>query len=386
MKTYKTGTHRTVSPNETLARIRPMFPAMGITRLANITGLDNIGIPVAQAIRPNARGLAVSQGKGVDLPSALVSAAMESIETWHAEHTAGPLQQRSYDDMRRRGFPTADPYQLPASPDHPFLPHRPILWMEGEDWLTKASIWVPYSLVHTAYLVPHSEDGFLGTSSGLASGNQLQEAISHALCELMERHAIAQLDTLDDAALEARRLNLDTVHDPTCRAILDQLRNACIHTVVHDATTHLDVACFRAVICDTDPGPFRRLVTAGGFGCHPVREIALLRAITEAAQSRLTFIAGSRDDMLPEEAESAMDPARAVAMHALPPGTQTFTQTPTHHHETFEQDVAFLLARLDACGFHSAILFNLTQPQFEIPVVRAIVPGIRNVKYTFHTP
>ena len=386
MKTYTLGTHRTVPPIETLARVRPMFPAMGITRLANITGLDTIGIPVAQDIRPNSRSLAVSQGKGVDLPSALASAAMESIEGWHAENTGGPLQHRSYLDMLRHGFPAADPYQLPASPDHPFLPHQPILWMEGEDWLARKNVWAPFSLVHTAYLVPHNQDGFFGSSSGLASGNQLHEAITHALCELMERHTIAGLDTLDDASLHARRIDLDTVDDETCRAILRKLRDAGVHTVVHDATTNFDVPCFRAVIYDADPGPFRRVVTAGGYGCHTVREVALLRAITEAAQSRLTYIAGSRDDMQPDEVERATDPALASAMHALPPGTRSFTQIPTHHHDTFEQDVAFLLARLDACGFHSAILFNLTQPQFEIPVVRAIVPGIRNVMYTFHTP
>ena len=47
---------------------------MGITRLADVTGLDNIGIPVFQAIRPNARSLSVSQGKGVSLEAAQASA------------------------------------------------------------------------------------------------------------------------------------------------------------------------------------------------------------------------------------------------------------------------------------------------------------------------
>src|SRR5690606_39530803 len=36
-----------------------------------------------------------------------------------------------------------------------------------------------------------------------------------------------------------------------------------------------------------------------GCGAHPAREIALARALTEAAQARTTFIAGSRDDFDP---------------------------------------------------------------------------------------
>ena len=48
--------------------------------------------------------------------------------------------------------------------------------------------------------------------------------------------------------------------------------------------------------------PLRRLrkdppLPEFGAGCHPSRDIALLRALTEAAQARTTFIAGSRDDM-----------------------------------------------------------------------------------------
>jgi YcaO-like protein with predicted kinase domain len=67
---HKSGTHRLVPPAETLARLRPLLPKLGITRVANVTGLDTIGIPVAMAVRPNSRSLSVSQGKGLDLDAA----------------------------------------------------------------------------------------------------------------------------------------------------------------------------------------------------------------------------------------------------------------------------------------------------------------------------
>jgi ribosomal protein S12 methylthiotransferase accessory factor YcaO len=53
LKVFKRGTHRTISPDDTLERIAPKARQIGITRLGNVTGLDRIGIPVTVAIRPN---------------------------------------------------------------------------------------------------------------------------------------------------------------------------------------------------------------------------------------------------------------------------------------------------------------------------------------------
>ena len=45
VKAYRRGTHRTVDPATTLARAQPHLASMGITRVANVTGLDRIGVP-----------------------------------------------------------------------------------------------------------------------------------------------------------------------------------------------------------------------------------------------------------------------------------------------------------------------------------------------------
>src|SRR5713226_979938 len=99
-KRFRRGTHRTVDPADTLARIRPHAARMGITRLGNITGLDRIGIPVAVAVRPNSRSVSVSQGKGLDLPQAMASALMEACEGFHAEEI-GPGRRAFYRDLAK---------------------------------------------------------------------------------------------------------------------------------------------------------------------------------------------------------------------------------------------------------------------------------------------
>ncbi|MCT6718511.1 hypothetical protein N4G42_08820, partial [Acidovorax sp. K2F] len=92
-------THRSKSAAETLNAIRPIFAHAGITRLADITDLDRIGVPVTLAIRPNSRTLAVSSGKSTDLCSALTSGAMESLELYHAEYAEPPRIVCTYDDL-----------------------------------------------------------------------------------------------------------------------------------------------------------------------------------------------------------------------------------------------------------------------------------------------
>src|SRR5437016_14433724 len=100
LKALRRGTHRSASLNDTLKRVLRFAPVMGITRIANVTGLDSIGIPVVMVCRPNSRSLAVSQGKGLDLAAAKASGLMESIETYHAETITSPLRLCSYEELR----------------------------------------------------------------------------------------------------------------------------------------------------------------------------------------------------------------------------------------------------------------------------------------------
>src|SRR5690242_12498019 len=189
-KSYRMGTHRLIPPEETLWRVCPLMRDMGITRIANLTGLDWIGLPVVAVCRPNARSLSVSQGKGLDLAAARASGLMEAVESYHAEHIDLPLRRASYDELRMN-HPVVAVDALPRLSVNSFHPAMRLLWVEGRDLRDGMPLWLPFELVHTDFTLPlpDGSGSFLMSSNGLASGNHPLEAISHGLCEVVERDA-----------------------------------------------------------------------------------------------------------------------------------------------------------------------------------------------------
>ena len=220
LKVLRRGTHRSASLDDTLKRALRLAPVMGITRVANVTGLDSVGIPVVMVCRPNSRSVAVSQGKGIDLASARASGLMEAVELYHAETITLPLRLAAYEELRYQ-HNVVEVDDLPRGFESRFHPFLRLLWCEGRDLLSGGNVLVPYELVHTNYTVP-LPDGhgcFTAGSNGLASGNTLIEAISQGICEVIERHGTAQWKY--GRALEGDRLDLTSIDDRISREIID---------------------------------------------------------------------------------------------------------------------------------------------------------------------
>ncbi len=307
-KVLRQGTHRSESLDYTLKRALRLAPVMGITRIANVTGLDTVGIPVVMVCRPNSRSVAVSQGKGIDLASARASGVMEAVELYHAETITLPLRLATYEELRYQ-HSMVEVHELPRRSTSRFHPNLRILWCEGRELLSGAHVLVPYELVHTNYTTP-LPDGhgcFLASSNGLASGNELIEAISHAICEVVERDATT-LWKLRKEEKQNDRLDLDSVDAPICQEILRKLERAGLSVAVWDITSDIRIATFACNIVPRDDNALWHRAVASGFGCHPAREIALIRALTEAAQTRLTLISGLRDDFRRDTYEELLDP------------------------------------------------------------------------------
>lgn len=306
----------------TVERLRPYLAALGITRLARQTGLDRIGIPCFSAIRPAGLTLSVSQGKGRDDAGAMASALMEAAEFAVAERSEAPSRVATAETLRLAGESIYDAARL-LPPERPLPTDTPIRWLSGSTWPGNDSVWIPRDVLTIGEDAADLPEVARSTN-GLASGNTTEEALFHAICELLERDATSLWSLLPDAARLATEFSIEAVDDPVIQAFGKQIHDADLELRLFDQTTDLGVPCIMAVISERQSDNARLFDIAAGYGCHPTAGRAIGRAITEAAQTRITNIAGGRDDFMPaeyfEEAdESVAFLATPAAGRCLPP-------------------------------------------------------------------
>ena len=387
-KRFLDGAHRGRAPEETLRRVLPLMHRCGITRVANLTGLDRVGIPVIAAYRPDARSIAVSQGKGQTLAAARASAVMEAIEVWHAERCDVPLRRASAAELSASAAPVCDLSRLPrANTGSDGRDDRSTrrLWVEGNDLIDGSSRWCPLEVVDADYTrhAPGNGSPFLRSTNGLASGNGWSEAVSHALCELIERDAVSVWRArARRTGIPDGRVDLGSVDDPACRSLLSRYAAAGIDVGVWSVSGDVGVPTFFALIVDeATPDALEVARPANGKGCHPSKAVALSRALTEAAQSRLTYISGARDDLDEGDYDTALQRDNVRRCRTLiddappvpPLDYRTLSECPG---PSFPDDVAHLLGALRAVGIEQAVAIDLAADTPEVAVVRVIVPGL----------
>ena len=286
-KVFFSGTHRARRPEHTWEIVAPQLARFGITRIADVTGLDTLGVPVVMSVRPLATTLSVSQGKGQSIELARISAAMEAIELWHAERVRLPSSACGRAAARDLDLP----YRLAdvTEPGSLIGDAAPLDWVDATGLLTGARVPVPADAVVYRRSVdqPWRPAGLEWNSNGLASGNNWDEACLHALYEVVERDSACGPSR--DAAVP---VDVRTIGDPGCAALAERILGAGATLAVGLLPSRLDIPVFRAAVWSPEFP-----VTSIGWGAHGDAGVALSRAVTEAAQSRLTAIVGSRDDL-----------------------------------------------------------------------------------------
>lgn len=378
-------TSRTRATRDTLAKLLPVLPRFGITRLANVTGLDGVGYPVWQAIRPNARSLSVSQGKGLDDDSAKVSAIMESLEAYHAEHPRCALRLESRRVLGQEGE-VADPARLPRVAGSHWHEDLPMPWAEGRDLSSGAPFFVPFEMVHSNFTVPRLAGAglFLASSNGMGAGNHPAEAVLQGICELVERDAEALFRRGDEetraATKAAARVDLASVDDAKAKSLLALLERAGLRTMIWDMTSDIRLPCFSVVIFDLESdAALNPRPAAEGSGCDFDRGAALCRALGEAMQSRLTSIAGSRDDLSTARYDAFQSEESLAYWRALTsaPATKRFADAPTAEaHPTVDEDVALAMDRLAERGLDRVAIVDLSSRDLDFAFFRVVIPGL----------
>ena len=361
------GTHRAAALDATWRRFAPLARAAGITRIADQTGLDTIGIPVFAAIRPMGRSLSTQQGKGVTAQAARVSALMEALETFSAEQPRRAIRgsaralARTHRVVDIRALPRTGRVSRDAT----------YAWVEGWDLIANEPVLVPHACT-TLDTTFTRAPVFDVSSNGLASGNARVEAIAHGLCEVIERDC--------EAAWRRgggdRRLVLDAIADPTCRALIERVVASGARVFVWDLTGELAVPVIGCAIVEDPHEPaWRPLGVYQGFGAHLVPEVAIARAITEAAQTRVTYIAGGRDDFFAADYARATDPALVADVWASAAAPCDDPVDPASLPRLDTRSLGVALATLCA-PLAQVIVVDLTAPALGVPVVKVIVPGL----------
>ena len=377
---YTHGTHRLAAPEETFARITPYLQSCGITRCAEVTALDvDLGVPTYCAIRPAALVLQTTNGKGLTSISARVSALMEAIELHHAEQPAPHcLRRTSVNALSQQGNKVIRPKQLPMATEHFFSDDYLIDWVVGEDLIAQEPVWAPASAVYFCEHALHRT-----STNGLASGNHLVEATLHALYELIERDAISNLASNGHLQIreKCKVVDLTTITDGTLHQVIHKIEQANSKLVLLWTPSCVPVHTFWAILLNQRP--FGNVSTFNvGYGTHLDNTIAAVRAITEAVQSRLTLVHGAREDVIAKPVYQADAPELSPAYHYfdhLESDTSwaAISAKTSYHNYDLWQSYTYLCSQLVAAGHRQILRFDLTNPQFNIPVVKVIIPSLR---------
>ena len=370
---YRDGTHRAMTPQETLQRIMPLLPAMGITRVADVTGLDRLGISTWCTVRPAARSVQVANGKGLSPLCAKVSAIMEAIEHWHFEFPQVPFRKASANELMRFGHACIRGSELARCRSDVHLTDRRVVdWVLAEQLPHGAPVWLPACVPFLVEPMLVSWD-----TNGLASGNHIVEATLHALYEVIERDSMARLTrgriTLPSG--KSRIVDLNTLPSGPIAGLRNRLRTAEVSLTLIRVETLDPVSTFCAVLVDP-LSPFACSSVNTGHGSHLSPTVAAVRAITEAAQSRLTFIHGSREDLRRDSYEFSQTHQRLRDYFEGQRGDLPWNEITDHSSGDLSEDLETVLKGLGAVGYNRVYRVDLTNSRFAIPVVKVLVPGL----------
>lgn len=378
---------RSRTAEESLAVVGPLAKARGISRVVDTTWLDRIGIPVYASIRPDAAkgSLCVNAGKGFTNAEAKIGAYMEAIEFSYAEEgrNVAPWFLAKPADILNSFQSRISFAEFCAEIGAEIQEDDEIAVCRAEEIMSGlGEVLVPAELVYMPFSKNPGIRLYCTTTNGLASGNNVIEATVHGLAEVMERH-VRSFDVIEDKTVLVAAEGLT----PKLKDMVERIEAAGLTAVLRYSANKFGMAFFSAFVME--PDELNPIAIAGGHGFHPVREIAAVRALAEAVQSRLTNIHGGRDDLIrhvKQEAESGTNAIRAAirAKRAQIEGATDavdYRDVPDFEIPTIDAALECLYGGLRKEGIEHVARVVLTEPDCPFQVVRIVAPGAENFSH-----
>lgn len=370
---------RSIAPETTLLYARQLAATAGISEVTDITDFDVLGVPVFISVRPQARGEAFTFGKGLRPIDAEVGAYMEAIEFYFAEPGVGGISTRWGTAREVAGHERGDEAILD------FVPlaqcevdlDDPLLLASVRNLESDAECVVPAELIH--YPAPDVGQSLFGSSTnGLASGNTLVEATIQALLELIER----DIWSFEFLRRSSKLVEPKSLPDGV-REIVERAERNGLQLKVRTISNDYGMPFFAAFLFDLN-NPSRKSFN-GGWACDLDRDRAVVRAVSEAAQSRAAFIHGGRkvrtaSDDHEHEVELVRQHMRGVSDSR---NQMQFTDIPDLGAAgTQEQKLDAVIERLRLVLQEPIYRVAFTPPESPLQVVRVVVPLLENLKET----
>jgi YcaO-like protein with predicted kinase domain len=355
-----------------------------ITRVADVTGLDTIGLPVWTACRPPGKVITISAGKGLTKVDAKAGAILEGVELHVAENpnAKDPWVYGPFSDIKGAKIPIDF---LPVSRHVPFNEGTPIAWEPMTDVFRDSMVAVPSDLLWLSQRIRTPFDYMQSSSNGIAAGVSYEDALLQGAYEVIERDGWAISDFIrEQTGRWPPRVSTDGLLPDQVKICIERLSEAKISPFIFDLSTDLQVPIFGCVILDpaeNSPGAF------SGFGCSLDTDIAARRAITEACQARAVYISGGRDDMFRRKFLQLKNvrSKQLFALYNSLPVAKKFPISPSI--DSVENEWATVNRRLQQFGIsecYSRVLYESDDPSFII--VRVICPMLSSAPWENWTP
>lgn len=367
---------RRYSPAELLPAAKREAHRLGAARPSDISGLDRVGTPCWQVVRPDAMdvggNVTVLTGKGWTGERALLGAYMEFLERHWAERSEVPLITARPSELERRGERFIPLAVMPLPIHVPDPGDAPLAWVRGTT-LEGQNIWVPAHEVLCPFVAPEGcRNPPIWQSAGLASGAHLTECVFHGLLEVIERDAVA----VGELGHVGTSVDLSGLGSEPVQALRTRLAGEELHLEVKQLSAIGGMHAFVAFVDDPLSGNPLRL--NGGHSAHADPFLAIEDAILEAVQSRAVLIAGAREDLEDLGAFAALgyEGARQSLAWWLQPTAETVAapRAPLPRPADLAEVVRQMRDALRDEGFWPVAVVQLSPPDGEIVAARVILP------------
>ncbi|ETA67536.1 putative methanogenesis marker protein 1 [Methanolobus tindarius DSM 2278] len=377
---FMDGTQRVLDENSTLEKTKDNLKSIGVTRIASITDLDRLGIPVFSSIRPSAAEGAISvySGKGSNETQARISSMMEGFERCLAEKSG--INENVKDEIKAihvvESYENLIKENQVVSPQsliiaESYNPTALIEWVQGWDLLKNEEPFVPANSVYHPYEAPgRTLKLFRSNTNGLAAGNTIEEAIFHGLLEVIERDALSIAEFTRNPGKEIILTEEDGENYEILRKFTDNEVDVKIWALNHDT----DIT---TVVVATDDVRLKdAALLVMGAGTHLKPEIAVRRALTEAAQSRVVQIHGAREDTDREGfvRDIGYDRIKRMNKYWYADGEKVSVSELKDLSKTTPAESIDVIDEQLKKVTDSAIVVDLSRESIPVPVVRVIIP------------